>query len=66
MEIKFFWNGSFVGTNHHMKVNGKEISLGGVVSSEEEAIEEAIKILKKDYNIIMEPDNIKFEWGGCL
>jgi hypothetical protein len=30
MEINFYWNGSFAGTNHSMAVNGKEIRLGGV------------------------------------
>lgn len=31
MEIKFYWNGSFAGTNHSMTINGEEIRLGGVV-----------------------------------
>lgn len=49
-----------------MAVNGKEIRLGGVVSNEEDAKLEAIKILKRDYNIDYNPDEINFVWGGCL
>jgi hypothetical protein len=65
-EIKFNWNGSFVGTNHSMTINGKEIFLGGVVSSEEEATAEAVRILKEEYNIDYNPNNVNFTWGGRL
>jgi hypothetical protein len=66
MEIKFYWNGSFAGTNHSITINGKEIRLGGVVSNEDEAKIEAVEILKRDYNIDYNVDEIKFEWGGRL
>jgi hypothetical protein len=66
MEIKFYWNGSFAGTNHSMKVNDDEISLGGVVSSENEAKLEAVKILKLNYNIDYKIEDVLFEWGGRL
>lgn len=66
MEIKFYWNGSFAGGNHSMTIDGKEVRLGGVVSNEEEAKLEAIEILKRDYNIDYNVDEIKFEWGGRL
>jgi hypothetical protein len=66
MEIKFYWNGSFAGDNHSMTIDGKEVRLGGVVSNEEEAKLEAIEILKRDYNIDYNVDEIKFEWGGRL
>ncbi len=66
MEIKFYWNGSFFGTNHSMTINEKEIRLGGVVSNEDEAKLEAIEILKRDYNIDYNVDEIKFQWGGRL
>jgi hypothetical protein len=66
MEIKFYWNGSFAGTNHSMTINGKKVRLGGIVSNEEEAKLEAIRILKQDYNIDYNIDEIKFKWGGCL
>ena len=66
MEIKFYWNGSFLGTNHRMKINGKEIILGEVVSNENDAKLEAVEILKRDYNITYNIDEIKFEWGGSL
>ncbi len=66
MEIKFYWNGNFAGTNHSMTINGKEIRLGGAVSSEDEARLEAVEILKQDYGIDYNVDEIKFEWGGCL
>ena len=42
------------------------VRLGGIVSNEEEAKLEAIQILKKDYNIEYNIDEIKFEWGGRL
>ena len=51
MEIKFYWNGSFLGTNHSMKINGKEIILVGPISNENDAKLEAVEILKRDYNI---------------
>lgn len=66
MEIKFYWNGSFAGTNHSMTINGKNIRLGGIVSNEDEAKLEAIEILKRDYNVDYTADEIKFEWGGQL
>lgn len=66
MEIKFYWNGSIAGTNHSMVIDGKEIILVGVISSEEEAKLEAVKILKRDYEIDYNVDDIKFEWGGRL
>lgn len=66
MEIKFFWNGSFAGVNHRMIVNGKEIRLGGVISNSEDAKNEAIKILKNEYNIEFKEEDIKFKWGGRL
>jgi hypothetical protein len=66
MEIKFYWNGGFLGANYNMTINGKEIRLGGVISNEYDAKLEAIEILKRDYNINYNTDEIKFEWGGCL
>ena len=65
-EIKFNWNGSFAGPNHSMTINGKEIILGGVVSSEEEAKAEAIRILKEEYNIDYNPNDVNFTFGGRL
>ncbi len=66
MEIKFYWNGSFVGTNHSMSINGKEVRLGGVVSNENEAKLKAVEILKQDYGIDYNINDIKFEFGGRL
>jgi len=66
MEIKFYWNGSFAGTNHSMTINGKNIRLGGIVSNENEAKLKAVDILKQDYEIDYNVDDIKFEWGGRL
>jgi hypothetical protein len=66
MEIKFYWNGSFLGTNHSMFINEKEIILGDVVSNENDAKLDAVEILKRDYNIIYNIDDIKFVWGGSL
>ena len=66
MEIKFYWNGSFAGTNHNMTINGKSIRLGGIVSNENEAKLKAVEILKQDYGIDYNVDEIKFEWGGRL
>ncbi len=66
MNIKFYWNGNFAGTNHSMNINGKDIPLGGMVSNETQAKLIAIEILKQDYNINYNIDDIKFEWGGCM
>ena len=33
MEIKFYWNESFAGTNHSMTINGNKDRLGGIVSN---------------------------------
>lgn len=66
MEIKFIWNGNFVGTSHHMVVNGIKHHLCGPVSDEKEAETEAVSILKEKYNIDYPVDDIKWEWGGCL
>ena len=66
MEIKFYWNGSFAGTNHSMAINGKNIRLGGIVSNENEAKLKAVEILKQDYNTDYNIEHIKFEWGGRL
>ena len=66
MEIQFFWNGSFAGVNHSMIVNGKEIRLGGIISNPEEAKNDAIKILKNEYNVDFKEDDINFTWGGAL
>jgi hypothetical protein len=66
MEIKFYWNSSFLGTNHNMTINENKISLGGVVSTENEAKLEAISILKNEYDMLIKEDEIEFEWGGYL
>ena len=66
MEIKFYWNGSFLGNNHSMVINGEEIILAGPVSNENDAKLDAVEILKRDYNITYNIDEIKFEWGGSL
>jgi len=65
-DIEFIWNGSFAGINHRMIVHGKEYRLGGIVSDEDEAKEEAIRILKNEFNITYDKSNIKFGWGGQL
>ena len=66
-KIEFFWNGSFAGTNYSMKIDdGSEIRLGGVVSNFEEAKTEAIRILKENYEINYNQDDIDFKWGGRL
>ena len=66
LDIKFYWNGSIAGTNHSMIINDNEIFLGGVVSTEEEAKKDAIRILKEEYNIDYSGDDIKFVFGGRL
>lgn len=66
MEVKFYWNGSFVGTNHSMEVDGQEINLCGVTSDAEQAKTEAIRILKETFNAEYKDDEIEFQWGGRL
>ena len=50
MEIKFYWNGSFAGTNHSMTINGKNIRLGGIVSNENDSFQ--IKFPKGNQTVI--------------
>jgi len=64
--IEFYWNGSFVGHNYYMVVDGYEISLGAISTSEKEAKEEAIYILKENYGIDYNINDIEWKWGGCL
>jgi len=77
MEIKFYWNGGIVGPNYNMIVNGKKIRLGDnlevlrmkgdkTISNENEAKLEAIRILKRDYKINYNIEDISFSWGGQL
>ena len=66
MTIEFFWNGSFAGTNHCMVINGKEIFLGRCVSTEKEAADEAIYIIREDYEIEFNIEDIVWKWGGRL
>jgi hypothetical protein len=68
MEIKFYWNGSIVGHTNHMFIDGVEVDLGlnRFSNSQEEAKERIVEILKRDYDIDYEKNNIKFEWGGRL
>lgn len=66
MNIEFFWNGSFAGTNHSMMIDGKEVFLGNCVSTEKEAKEDALLILREKYGIEINPDEIVFKWGGRL
>lgn len=66
IDIKFIWNGSFVGTNHTLIVNGVKHRLCGIVSNEKESEIEALSILKEKYNIDYPIEDIKWEWGGSL
>lgn len=66
MNIEFFWNSGIAGTNHSMFIDGKEILLDNGISSRKEAIDNAIFILKQQYNIDYEPTKIVFKWGGRL
>lgn len=66
MEVKFYWNGSFVGTEYSMVVNGQDISLGGFNPQPDEAKSEAIHILKESFNIDYPEKEIVFEFGGKL
>lgn len=66
MNIKFYWNGNFAGTNYCMIIDNKEIGLGRIWSNENDAKLEAIEILKRDYNIDYNKEDISFEWGGRL
>ena len=66
MNIEFFWNSGIVGRTHFMDIEGKKISLGRITSSEEEAKEKAIFILKEHYGIDFDTNKIVFKWGGRL
>jgi len=64
MDIKFVLSIGFVGSDYSMVVNNTYHCFGFV--SEDEAKDEAIKILKSLYNISMYKEDIKFEWDGTL
>ena len=49
-----------------MIIDGKEIFLAGIVSTEKEAADEAIIVLKEQYGIDYDPTNIVWKWGGRL
>jgi len=68
MEIKFYWNGSIVGHTFHMEIDGKEIDLGlnRFSQNKDEAKKKIIEILKSDYNLDYDEDDIKFDWGGRM
>lgn len=68
LELKFYWNGSFVGHTYHMEVNGVDVELGlnPLSISEDDAKESIIKILKESYNIEYDKNDIVFEFGGKL
>ena len=68
MDIKFYWNGSIVGISYHLVINGEEIDLGlpHFANDKDEVINNAIQILKKDYGIDYDKNDIKFIWGGRL
>jgi hypothetical protein len=66
MEIKFYENGSFVGAEYSMVVNGQDISLGGINPQTDEAKSEAIRILREGFNIDHSEKEIVFEFGGKL
>ena len=65
MNIKFTQNGNFVGTQHSMIIDDKEIFFG-VVTNEDEVKPEMVKYLKEHYDIDYPIDDIKFVWGGRL
>ena len=66
MEVKFYWNGSFAGTQYDMSVDGQDISLGGFNPHPDFAKSEAIRILKENFNIDYTEKEILFEFGGRL
>lgn len=61
LSIKFYWSGSIVGHLHYMKVGGIDVDLElGVISNEVEAKLKIVEILKRDFNIIFDEDDIEF------
>lgn len=64
MEIKFYWNGSFAGAGYHMTVDGGRIGLGHF--DEDQAKLNAVNILKTNYNLDYNINDINFIWGGEL
>jgi hypothetical protein len=66
MEIKFYWNGSFIGTHYSIIVNNVEINLEEISLSEDAAKLKVINILKNDFNIDYNYNDIRFDFGGNL
>lgn len=65
LTINYIWSGSINGAQYTMIVNDKEYYLCHGCE-EDYAKEEAIIILKQDYNYITTKDKIYFEWDGSL
>ncbi len=64
MEIKFWHSCGFVGSSYSMDVDGKHYSFG--FDNEEDCKIKASKILKDEYNIEKELNEIEFVWDGTL
>jgi len=66
MKIDFYWNGSFVGVEYSIMIDDDEIFLGEYGLSENEAKLKSINILKNNFNIDYELNDIWFKFGGKL
>lgn len=68
MEIKFYWNGSFLGCDsYEMEVDGEFVNIDmPICINENEAKELIIKALKNKYNLDYTKEQIEFSWGGRL
>ena len=59
MNIKYWHSCGFVGSSYSMDVDNKHYSFG--FDNEDEC-----KILKDQYDVDIEPNEIEFKWDGTL
>ena len=64
MDIKYWYSCGFVGSSYSMDVDNKHYSFG--FHNEYECRIKASKILKDEYGVDIEPNEIVFKWDGTL
>ena len=67
MEISFKWRENEKGIRHSLFIDGREEYLNlGYTSTEKEATEEIIKLLKEKYNIVISTRHVIFKYSNKI
>jgi len=70
MKLKFYWNGGIAGSNYSFLIDNKMVELyeypGFAFCDENEARHKIVEILKDEYDIDYNINDIHFCWGGRL